>query len=141
MLASLFLTTVLQYGRVIKHYRRKKLSHVIRHTLLGKLDQLRQILSDAGTRPSLNTSYVEHLNLTLRCGLAALTRRSPCIAKSKRTLECRLILLQVYYNMIRVHSTIETTPAHQAGLTDPAWQWEELLTFRLLPARQFQLMC
>jgi hypothetical protein len=45
------------------------------------------------------------------------------------------------YNVVRVHSTIETTPAHQAGLTDHAWQWEELLTFRLPPERQFQLMC
>jgi hypothetical protein len=130
---------LIQYGQVIKHYRRKKLSHLVRHMLLGTLDQLRQILSAAGSRPSLNTSFVERLNLTLRCGLAALTRRSPCIAKSKRTLHYRLNLCLLYYNVIRLHSTIETTPAHRAGLTDHAWRWEELLGLRLPPERQFQL--
>jgi transposase-like protein len=134
-------SSLLQYGQVIKHYRRKRLSHIVRHMLLGTLDQLRQILSAAGTRPSLNTSFVERLNLTLRCGLAALTRRTPCIAKSKRTLQYRLNLFLLYYNLIRVHSTIETTPAHEAGLTDQVWQWEELLNVRLPPERQFRLVC
>jgi hypothetical protein len=79
-------SSLLRYGQIVKHYRRKKLSHLVRQMLLGSLDQLRQTLCAARTRPSLNTSFVERLNLTLRGGLLALTRRSPCMAKTKRTL-------------------------------------------------------
>jgi hypothetical protein len=85
------------------------------------------------------TSFVERLNLTLRCQPAALRRRSPYIAKSKRFLQYRPNVVLVYYNLIRWHSTLETTPAHAAGITDHVWRWEELLRLRLPQERQCRL--
>ncbi len=74
------------------------------------------------------------MNLTLRQGLAALTRRSQAIAKTKRHLQLRLDAYLVYYNLVREHQSLRTTPACAAGLTDHAWSWAEVLTVRLPPA-------
>jgi predicted unusual protein kinase regulating ubiquinone biosynthesis (AarF/ABC1/UbiB family) len=71
--------------------------------------------------------------LTLRQSLAALTRRTLCLAETRRHLQRRLNAYRVYYNLVREHMTLQTTPACSAGLTDHAWSWDELLSFRLRP--------
>jgi hypothetical protein len=121
------------YAPVVKHYRRRKLAQVIHRLLLGPQAAWDAALKAAGTRISINTAFVERLNLTLRHALAALTRRSFCIAKSKRHLQLRLNAYLVYYNLVRLHLSLKITPACSAGLTDHAWSWEELLSFRLCP--------
>ena len=77
---------------------------------------------------------MERLNLTLRQGLAALTRRSAAIAKTKRHLQLRLGSYLVYYNLVREHLSLGTSPACAAGLTDHGWSWAEVLSYRLPPA-------
>jgi hypothetical protein len=54
-------------------------------------------------------------------------------ARHTRHLQLRLNAYLVYYNLVRPHLSLKTTPACSAGLTDHAWTWEELLTFRLRP--------
>jgi len=46
-------------------------------------------------------------------------------------------------HLVRVHMTLQTTPAWSAALTDCAWTWEELMTFRLPPShpRQWRVDC
>jgi hypothetical protein len=123
----------LLYAQVVKQYRRRKLAQVIHRVLLGTRAAWDAALQAAGTRVSINTAFVERLNLTLRHALAALTRRTLCIAKSKRHLQLRLNAYLVYYNLVRRHMSLKTTPACSAGLTDHPWSWEELLMFRLRP--------
>ena len=71
--------------------------------------------------------------MTLRQSLAALTQRTLSLAMTRRHLQLRLNAYWVYYNLMREHMTLHTTPACSAGLTDHAWTWEELLIFRLRP--------
>jgi len=73
------------------------------------------------------------MNITLRQAVAALTRRTLCLAKTKRHLQLRLNAYLVDYNLVHVHMSLQTTPACSAGLTDHAWAWEELLGFCLRP--------
>ena len=131
----------LLYAQVVKQYCRRKLAQVVRRLLLGTQAAWEAALQATGTRVSINTAFVERLNpslrsgqaLTLRQSLAALTRRTLCLAKTKRHLQLRLNAYLVYYNLVREHMTLQTTPACSAGLTDHAWSWEEFLTFRLRP--------
>ena len=74
---------------------------------------------------TLNTSFIERLNLTIRQGSAYLRRRSPCHARAKETLEDHLELLRCYYNFVRPHRALKfgretRTPAMQAGLDHAA---------------------
>jgi IS1 family transposase len=123
----------LLYAQVVKQYRRRKLAHVVRRRLLGTPAAWEAALQAAGMRVSINTAFVERLNLTLRQSQAALTRRTLCLAKTRRHLQLRLNAYLVYYNLVRAHMTLQTTPACSAELTDHAWTWEEVLTFRLRP--------
>lgn len=64
------------YGQVKKTYCRRRLNHVERLMRLGDLTHLSERLKTPGQSGSLNTAFVERLNLTLRHALAALSRRS-----------------------------------------------------------------
>jgi len=82
-------------------------------------------------RPDLEracTSHSERLNLSLRMSLRRLTRLTNGHSKSWKHHEAMLGLFFAWYNFVRVHSTIKTTPAVAQGLTDHAWTMEELLT-------------
>ncbi len=77
---------------------------------------------------TLNTSFVERLNLTIRQGSAYLRRRSPCHARGEAQLRGHIALVQCYYNFLRPHRALrfgdETrTPAMQAGLVSTQLTW------------------
>ena len=70
---------------------------------------------------TVNASFIERLNLTIRQGSAYLSRRTLSHARATDTLEAHLELLRCYYNFVRPHGALtfghETrTPAMQAGL-------------------------
>jgi transposase InsO family protein len=102
-----------------------------------------------GFTGSINTAFIERLNLTLRHGLAALTRRSWATAQLAPELETHLTWWRAYYHFCRPHQglrqKLETplarrsrriprrcqprTPAMAAGLVKHVWSVEELLLF------------
>jgi len=66
----------------------------------------------------INTSYVERANLTHRMGMRRFTRLTNGFSK-KFENHCHAISLHMfYYNFIRVHMTIGTTPAMAAKVVD-----------------------
>jgi hypothetical protein len=75
----------LLYGQVNKSYRRRRLARVERRMRLGDLAHLRDRLKALGFSGTLNTAFVERINLTLRHALAALSRR--CWATAQLTGE------------------------------------------------------
>jgi hypothetical protein len=66
----------LLYGQVKKSYRRRRLDPVERRRRLGDLAHLTERLKALGFSGTLNTAFVERINLTLRHALAAVSRRS-----------------------------------------------------------------
>ena len=89
---------------------------------------------------TLNTSFVERLNLTIRHGSAYLRRRSPCHARGEDPRRGHVELLRCYYNFIRPHRALrfgrETrTPAMQAGLVNKRLAWSDVFTACGLPLR------
>jgi IS1 family transposase/transposase-like protein len=139
----------LLYGQVIKSYRRRKIFKVERRMQLGQREDLQAALQHLGFTGSINTAFVERINLTLRQSLAALTRRSWATAQLTPELEAHLEWWRVYYHFCRPHQglrlKLETpqarkgqqtprcyadhTPAMAAGLVDHIWSVEELLLY------------
>jgi hypothetical protein len=79
-------------------------------------------LQRSGDSSTLNTSFIERLNLTIRQGSAYLCRRTICHARWRQRLEGHLELFQCYHNFVRPHRALKfgreiRTPAMQAGLT------------------------
>jgi IS1 family transposase len=109
------------YGQVIKTHRNNRVVKVERRAV-GTGVRLEERLGESEPSSTLNTSFIEQLNLTIRQGSAYLCRRTICHARWKERLEGHLELLRCYYNFVRPHRALRfgrevRTPAIQAGLT------------------------
>ena len=73
------------------------------------------------------TSHVERSNLTMRMTLRRMTRLTNGHSKSWKHHRAMLALYFAWYNFVRKHATLRSTPAEGQGLTNHAWTIEELL--------------
>ena len=124
------------YGQVIETRRNDRVVRVERKVVIGA-GRVNQALRDSEDSETLNTSFVERLNLTLRQGAAYLGRRTLCQARWKQCIADHLELLRCHYNFVRPHRALRfgrdvRTPAVQAGLTKRPLTWRELFSLRLL---------
>jgi IS1 family transposase len=66
----------------------------------------------------VSTSYAERQNLTMRMHMRRFTRLTNAFSKKYESHCHSLALYFVWYNFIRTHKTLKTTPAVAAGLAD-----------------------
>jgi len=141
----------LLYGQLVKHYCRRRLVRVQRRALLGSLDQLTVALRACGESGTIQTAFVERLNLTVRQAITALTRRTWGVAQSSAELLLHLEWWRAYYHFTRPHASLDEplaeprvrrgrrlpqhrrprTPAQALGVTDHRWTIVELLSYPL----------
>jgi len=78
--------------------------------------------------PSLiSTSFVERQNLTVRMACRRFTRLTNGFSKKLENLRAALSLHFAWYNLVRIHRSLQITPAMAAGVTDRVWEMHELL--------------
>ena len=107
---------------------------------------------------TINTAFVERLNLDLRQGVAAIGRRVNTLCQGAEGLRDQLVLFQTYHNFVLPHASLRQplahpiptngdgsaklwqpcTPAMAAGLTDHVWSLKEVLLYRVPPWPQPQ---
>ena len=121
------------YGQVIKKRRENRVVRVDRRLLLGTQAELEEALFYSEDSSTLNTSFIERHNLTIRQGCSYLGRRTPCHARRTEFLEGQVALLLAYYNFVRPHSALRfgktlRTPAMQAGLTKKRLSFRDVFT-------------
>ena len=109
------------YGQVLKTRRNDRIVKVERRALVGAAWRFEEALNNSEDSSTLNTSFIERLNLTIRQSSAYLSRRTLSHARSTEKLEEHLELVRCYYNFIRPHGALKfgretRTPAMQAGL-------------------------
>ena len=66
----------------------------------------------------ISTSFIERQNLTMRMSMRRFTRLNHVAS---------VALYMMYYNYGRKHTTLGTTPAVTAGITDHIWSVEEIV--------------
>ena len=143
------------YAQVVKRRVRKRLVSVKHKVVYGSKEPLRSLLKQS-VGNTINTSFFERMNLTLRHHVPALARRTIQIAKTALGLEQQLSLVGTKYNFCLPHSSLrlplptpiptkgsgppklweQRTPAMAAGITDHVWTMEDLLMFRAPPYYQ-----
>ena len=133
--AKRLLLGVCIYGQVIKKRRENRVVRVDRRLLLGTHEELEKALFHSEDSSTLNTSFIERHNLTIRQGCSCLGRRTPCHARRTESLEGQVALLMAYYNFVRPHSALRfgktvRTPAMQAGLAKKRLSFREVFTSR-----------
>lgn len=75
----------------------------------------------------ISTSYAERQNLTMRMHMRRFTRLTNGFSKKLENLAYQVALHQMFYNFVRVHKTLRTTPAMAAGVTDRLWEIGDLV--------------
>jgi IS1 family transposase len=148
----------LLYAQVVKSYRRRRLVGVTHRVVFGTRLAIAQVLATCGW--TINTAFVERLNLDIRQRVAAIGRRVNTLCQGEDDLLDRLVLFQTYHNFVRPHASLRQpllvpeatngtgsakvwrpyTPAMAAGLTDHVWTLQEVLLFRVPPWSQPQVV-
>jgi IS1 family transposase len=75
----------------------------------------------------ISTNYVERQNLTIRMHMRRFGRRTNGASKNIEMHGYALALHFFYYNWVRIHKSIKTTPAIKAGLTDCIMTIEDII--------------
>ena len=125
------------FGQVIKTRRNNRIVKVERRAVIGAGWRLEKRLRESEDSSTLNTSFIERLNLTIRQGSAYLCRRTICHARWTERLEDHMELLRCYYNFVRPHRALKfgrdvRTPAIQAGLTRRRLTLREIFTSEMV---------
>jgi hypothetical protein len=107
------------YGQVIETSRNNRIGKLDRRTVIGTEGRFEERLQQSEDSSTLNTSFIERLNRTIRQGSAYLCRGTICHARWRQRLEGHLELLRYYYNVVRPHQALRfgreiRTPAMQA---------------------------
>ncbi len=75
----------------------------------------------------ISTSFVERQNLTMRMSMRRFTRLTNAFSKKVENHAQSVALHSMYYNFVRIHQTLRVTPAMAAGVSDRAWEVEDIV--------------
>lgn len=75
----------------------------------------------------ISTSYVEKQNLTMRMSMRRFTRLTNAFSKKADNLKAAVALNFAHYNFVRIHRTLRTTPATEAGVDNRVWYIGDLV--------------
>jgi IS1 family transposase len=70
----------------------------------------------------VSTSYAERSNLNIRMHTRRFTRLTNAFSKKIENHAHSVALFAMYYNFVRIHKTLRTTPAMAANVTKRLWE-------------------
>jgi len=82
----------------------------------------------------ISTSYTERANLTMRMSMRRFTRLTNACSKKLVNHEYMVALYALWYNFVRIHKTLRTSPAMAAGIESRLWSMEDVV--RLVERRE-----
>jgi hypothetical protein len=94
----------LLYAQVVKSYRRRRLVGVKHRVVFGTQRAIAQVLATCGW--TINTTFVERLNLDIRQRVAAIGRRGNTLCQGAEGLRDQLVLFQTYHNFVLPHASL-----------------------------------
>jgi IS1 family transposase len=75
----------------------------------------------------ISTSFVERHNLSMRMRIRHFGRLTNAHSKKIENHACAVALHCMYYNFVKLHQTLKTTPAMAAGVTSRLWEMADLV--------------
>jgi IS1 family transposase len=125
------------YGQVIKTIEKGKCIDVEKKIIFGDNELLESCLNNSTVSYTINTSFIERSNLTVRQHNHRNERKTQGFSKKFNFHEGHTALTISYYNLCLPHSSLKkydgskpiyVTPAMEAKVTDKIWSMEDLLS-------------
>lgn len=133
----------LVYSQVHKYREKGRVKNIEKEVIFGTEEQVKANLSQSPVSQSVNTTFIERNNLTLRQQNGRLQRKTLQFSKEKELLSTQIHLFLGYYHFIRAHQGLklknetgkrkwtERTPMMAAGVTDHVWSFREYFFFQI----------
>lgn len=114
------------HGQIVKIY--EKGAHGTHRESPPAVEKtIRTAITGEPRKDEICTSHIERCNLTMRTFMRRLTRLCLGFSKKLENLKYAVALYFAWYNFVRVHGSLKTTPAMAAGITNKTWTLAELL--------------
>jgi len=114
------------YAQIIKVYGVEAFGER-RYSTSGVIASEKKLMWGQPNVDLISTSYVERLNATTRLHMRRLTRLTLAFSKKRENFEAAIGLHFAYYNFVKRHKTVKTTPAVAGGVAQSEWNVGELL--------------
>lgn len=114
------------YGQIVKVYEGEAIGPG-RYSPPHVVAANREIVSGRPNRAKISTSHVERQNLTMRMQMRRFTRLTNGFSKTLENHKAAVALHFAHYNFVRIHRSLQITPAMAAGVTGELWSMERLL--------------
>jgi len=114
------------YGQLVKSYEAEPMGPG-RYSPPEVVGVEKRLVAGRPNWKSISTSYVERQNLTMRMSMRRFTRLTNAFSKKVENLRAAVALHFAYYNLVRIHRTLNATPAVAAGVTNRQWSIGELI--------------
>jgi IS1 family transposase len=75
----------------------------------------------------VSTSYVERANLTMRMAMRRFTRLTNAFSRKLDNHAHMGALYALWYNFVRIHKTLRTSPAMAAGIETRLWSMDDVV--------------
>lgn len=86
-----------------------------------------EVVSGTPDPKHIATSFVERQNLTMRMSMRRFTRLTNAFSKKFENHAHSVAIHFMYYNFVRIHQTLRTTPAMAAGVTTKLWELADMV--------------
>ena len=132
----------LKYAQVCKKRQKRRVVEVVQRVVFGNPDEVLSLLG-ADSGGTINTAYIERINLTFRNSLARFIRKTMNTSKKMKMHSRAIDFFQAWYNFVKTHKSLrilindgkrkwkQRTPMMAEGLTDQVWTLDKLLTFKV----------
>src|SRR5882724_2330114 len=120
----------LLYAQVVQSYRRRRIVGVKHRVVFGSRLAIEQMLARCGW--TINTAFVERLNLDIRQCVAAIGRRVNTLCQGEAGLRDQLALFQTYHNFILPHASLrQPLPVPEVTNGRGSAKWSCTCTLRI----------
>ncbi len=116
----------IDYAQLIKLYGPSSESGKGKYSPAECNGAIKTPVSGKPDKDHISTSYVERQNLNIRMGMRRFTRLTNGFSKKIENHCYALALYFMFYNFVRIHTTLKVTPAMAAGVTDKLWEMKDL---------------
>ena len=110
------------YAQLVKLYGATAESAKGRYSPAECIGAHKQSIEGSPDPKHVSTSYAERQNLNVRMHTRRFTRLTNAFSKKIENHAHSVALFAMYYNFVRIHKTLRTSPAMAANVTKRLWE-------------------
>lgn len=124
----------IDYAQLIKLYGDAPEAFKGRYSPAECVGARKETITGKPDKRHVSTSYVERSNLSIRMHMRWFTRLTNAHSKKFENHAWAVALHVMFYNFVRMHSTLRMSPAMAAGVSDRLWNMSDIVA--LIDARE-----